>query len=127
MITNFENETKDLNPQEKGVALKIAETLRKKIGKRNVVTSRVIIEGMTKHFELPFKIGGARLRKMINWIRINDVVPNLVATANGYYVAETKEELDTYIQSLEERSSAIQAVADKLKEQGKKFNQTTLI
>ena len=46
------------------------------------------------------KIRPERLRKIINFIRLNDFVPCLCSTSKGYFIAHTNEELHEYIKSL---------------------------
>jgi len=104
MITGFENLTEPLTKEEKQLAIIIVKGLKTKIGKRNAISSSKIIEAMSKYSSIP--LNGARLRKIINYIRKN-YIPRLCATSDGYYVANTKEELKEYRDSLKERIDAI--------------------
>ena len=45
------------------------------------------------------KVDGPRIRKIINHIRLNGLVPGLMATSEGYYIATTPEELDEYMKA----------------------------
>lgn len=72
------------------------------------VTNKAIIEGMKKNLGL--SISDARVRKLINHIRTKDLVPCLIATSNGYYIAETEQELKEYEESLLGREEAIRNV-----------------
>ena len=57
-----------------------------------------------------YKISEPRIRKIINYIRNNDMVPCLIANSDGYYVAQSNEEMLTYEDSLLGREEAIRAV-----------------
>ena len=66
-----------------------------------------------KELGLEFKLTQVRLRKMVNFIRCNAIVP-LIGTSNGYYVSYNKEEVAKQIQSLNERASSIMNAANGL-------------
>ena len=96
MITGFEEQTKPLTDQEREVfLLPIINGLRVKVGKEKAVTNKDIVRGLKANCDI--KIGEARVRKMINYIRNNDIIPCLIATSKGYYIAETKDEMLDYI------------------------------
>lgn len=107
MITGFEKQTYKLITEEVEMIPHLVDILQGRIGKGRAITSKEI-EG---HFEsLGFKCGGPRVRKMIHFIRVTRRVKNLIATTLGYYVAQTPQELQSYIKSLEERIDAIECV-----------------
>jgi hypothetical protein len=56
------------------------------------------------------KITGARLRKLINYIRRKDMIPCLVASSKGYYIATDNEDMRRFVTSLQQREDAIRAV-----------------
>lgn len=115
MITGFEKETAELTPYElENIVPIIVRRFVLKRGKKNIVTNKKIVEGLTK---IGIETSEARIRKVINYIRINGIVPCIVANSNGYYVADSKEEIEEYIRSLEERWKSIKAVADQLQKQ----------
>lgn len=115
MITLFEKETHVLSNEELSIAKKIVEPLSKKIGKDNAITSGEITKAIESQSGI--KVSGARLRKIINYVRTEGMVKNLLATSNGYYVAANEREKIDYIKSLRERASAISHVADCLENQ----------
>ena len=113
MITGFEEQTEPLTDMEREVFLPpIIKGLRVKIGKDKAVTNRDIVRGLKANLNI--KIGEARVRKMINHIRNNVIIPCLIATSKGYYIAETPEEVDDYIDSLYGRIEAITADAESM-------------
>ena len=116
MITGFEEQTEPLTDQEREVFLPpIIKGLRVKVGKEKAVTNKDIVRGLKANCDI--KIGDARVRKMINYIRNNDIIPCLIATSKGYYIAETKDEMLDYIDSLYGRVEAIEADALSMKRQ----------
>ena len=116
MITGFEEQTKPITDQEREVfLLPIINGLRVKVGKEKAVTNKDIVRGLKANCDI--KIGEARVRKMINYIRNNDIIPCLIATSKGYYIAETKDEMLDYIDSLYGRVEAIEADALSMKRQ----------
>ena len=116
MITGFEEQTEPLTEQEREVFLPpIIKGLRVKVGKEKAVTNKDIVRGLKANCDI--KIGEARVRKMINYIRNNDIIPCLIATSKGYYIAETKGEMLDYIDSLYGRVEAIEADALSMKRQ----------
>lgn len=115
MIKNFENETQPLTAKEQQLLPWFVKGLSDKVGKERAVTSDQIAAGMKKTFGQ--KVDGPRIRKIINHIRMNGLVPGLMATSEGYYVATTEAELNDYIESLEGRVVAIAAIMRCMKDQ----------
>ena len=108
MIKGFSNETSPLNDYELRVLLPvILAGLKDKQGKRNAVTNGYIIGRLKQQ---GYRIDAARLRKVINHIRTNDLIPGLIATSEGYFLAEDEHELMDYEDSLRGREEAIKAV-----------------
>lgn len=109
MINGFEKFTKDLNDYEKNTLLPImCKCFANHIGKENAVTNATICEKMNdKGYE---KVSEARVRKIINYIRTNNLVPRLMASGNGYYITNNSDELKDYIESLIGRKEAIEGV-----------------
>lgn len=124
MITNFEHITSELTQQE----LELIPILVKgfhKHRKENPILARDIVRMMnlylqTRNYQVTFT--EARLRKCVNYIRTNAILP-LMATSNGYYISWDSDEIYSQIQSLEERANSIKrcagglwAIMHKLKE-----------
>ncbi len=108
MIAGFNEETKPLTDYERDVLLPvIVSGLRTKHGKRNAVTNSFIIKRMNA---ASYKLDAPRLRKIINHIRTNDLIPGLIATSDGYFQAQDEDELIAYEDSLKGREDAIRAV-----------------
>ncbi len=104
MILGFEEYTIELNEEETKIAKKIAAKIELSVGKENAVTN----DRIQYYFGMnDIKIGGARVRKMIQYIRQKGLVKDLCATSNGYFVAANRKELDDYITSLKQRRNSI--------------------
>ncbi len=115
MVNNFENQTHDLTDYEHKVLLPyIVKILETKVGQKNQITSTELIKQMKLN---SFKIDPARFRKIINHIRINNVINNLVATGNGYHRATSESECRRFIESLDQRINSMIVVRDAMKYQ----------
>lgn len=112
MINGFESETCELNLDEIAICDYVVKRLRHNTGKDNAVTSKKIMSKINE--SLGVKIDGSRLRKIVNHIRRNDLLPGLVASSLGYYIETDREEILKYIQSLRQRAEAIMAVANSM-------------
>ncbi|MBV5348868.1 hypothetical protein JZU61_04330 [bacterium] len=121
MIKNFEVETAPLTEYEEKTLLPVfVRGLAKKVGKDNAVTNKHIVKTMKAAM---YKITDARVRKIINHIRIKGIVLGLIATSDGYYVATSEEELAEYEESLKGREDAIRAVRISISRQRKTLYQ----
>ena len=115
MIEGFEEHTQALTDYERDILLPvIVKGLNRKIGEDNSITSKEIIRKLT---DLGYKISGARLRKIVNHIRIKGLIKCLMASSRGYWIEDDPQKLMTYIISLEQRAESIQNVAESLKAQ----------
>jgi len=113
MINNFKQQTEDLNQYEKDELLPLfIKGLQKKIGEQNSITA-IEMENALK--QLNHKVTGARIRKIINYIRRKGLVPCLIASSKGYYIETDTNKLEDYIDSLIQRSEAINHIADCMK------------
>lgn len=107
MIKGFDQETQPLTEYELGVLLPLLiEGLQTKLGRENAVTNKHIVNALKG----AYKLNEARVRKIINHIRTNDLVPGLIATSEGYFIATTEAELLEYEESLKGREDAIREV-----------------
>lgn len=121
MIKGFDNETAPLNEYEERTLLPIIANWLKQTNKlRPIINKKATMYLNNKGY----KINEARFRKIVNAIRMRDIVSNVVATSKGYYVSSDAEEVAAYIQSLRDRAGAINAMADALVRQGSKIELT---
>ena len=115
MVTGFDKEKRPLADYELNTLVPIiTKCMANKIGEDRAVTTSTIIHRMG---DAGFKIDGARLRKVMNHIRTHNLLPGVIATSKGYFIATTREEVQSYIGSLESREAAIREVRDALKRQ----------
>lgn len=114
MIKTFEKYTEDLNDQEIKIAKSIAKGLETKIGKKNSISSKQIINAMKESRSI--SLAEPTLRKMINYIRTKKLVKGLCAHGRGYFVASSKEEITDYITSLEQRISSQMMMLNSIKQ-----------
>lgn len=122
MIEGFTKQTEKLSDYEKEVLLPVmVKCLERKVGKENAVTNAYMCVRMN---EKGYEIGEARVRKIINHIRTNNLVPRLMASSCGYYVTNDVTELKSYIASLKGREDAIRAMRSAVEEQLEELQQT---
>lgn len=108
MLPGFEDITFSLTESEMQWAVQIANGLSKRIGPENAITSDEIIKSYLEKRSV--KLTGPRIRKIVNYIRMHDMVPCLVASSKGYYVTNDPKDLQRYAASLTGRAQAIQAL-----------------
>lgn len=122
MVDCFERETAPLTEYEEQTLLPImVKCLNKHRGKERAISNRKMMEGLENS---GYVVGGsARIRKLINHIRVNGLVECLMATSNGYYITDDPWEMKRYIESLQGREDAICAVRKAMKEQLDAMNQ----
>lgn len=107
-----------LNPlteEEKILIPKIIKVLLKTSKNRPIYTNQLIkgINERKEQFGLTNNFTGSRLRKIINFLRVNKLLA-VISNKKGYYVSYDKEDIKTTIASLRERAASIQAAADGL-------------
>ena len=110
MIKNFEEYTHELTSEERIVVQTIIRRFESRKGKENIVTGEQIRDGINKNLNVNFD--GVRIRKMIQFIRTNDLIAGLIATSKGYFVAKTAEEIEDWIESLKSRENAIRTIRE---------------
>ena len=115
MITGFDKETAPLTEYEERTLLPVmVRSLAVKRGRASAVTSAYICDKLRAK---GYDINGARVRKLINHIRVKGLVPRLIATSDGYYIATDNREMAGYIDSLKGREQAIRAVREAMERQ----------
>jgi len=102
----------------------VAEDLYTRVGRLRMVTSDGIIRRIRGR---GYKIDDIRLRKIVSYIRRNDIISGLIASSKGYYIATSGSEMQDHIDSLACRESAIKTVREALEEQkDRMFNGTKI-
>lgn len=112
MIKNFENITQELNDDEMNLVPMVMKAFEK-YTINNPIKSDVIVKKINDYFEthkIKMKMTGARLRKIVNYIRTNALQP-LMATSKGYFVSNDVNVIMDQIQSLNQRAKSIRDCA----------------
>ena len=113
MINNFERETQPLTESEKELLPIIIKGLSNKVGENNAVTNKYMCKRLKEAGHS--KINEARMRKIIHFIRANSAIPCLIASSKGYYIETDAQKVLEYIESLQQRQSAIKVIEEALK------------
>jgi len=120
MLNGFSEQTKPLSDYEKNSLVpRIVTGMRKIVGRERAITNAEIVARLKKE---GYKLSEARVRKIINYIRVNGIIERLIATSEGYYIANTDQEVRDYIESLKGREEAIRAVRRRLEGQLQPIN-----
>lgn len=114
MLNGFEEITAPLTEHEKTILPVIVSGLKRKVGVHNSVTNKAICEGLKRVKNID--INEARVRKIINHIRMHNLVPGLIANSKGYYISNNPKEVKAYIESLEGRKQAIEGITKQFKQ-----------
>lgn len=115
MITNFEEITKELTEDEKKLVPIIIKGLSTKTKDNPIKAADIVIAINSKKGKLGIKLfSEPRLRKIINFIRSEGILP-VMGTSNGYYCTKDRAELQSQIESLTQRAEAIMTSANGLK------------
>ena len=115
MINGFAQQTEPLTDYERNVLLPIiCAGLSNKRGEKMAITNTAMTKAMRG---AGYQLTEARLRKIINHIRVNGTIKWLIATSKGYYIATSRQEMEDYIQSLRGREDAIRAVRMSMEQQ----------
>jgi hypothetical protein len=113
MVTNFEEVTEELTKEELEILPFIVKGFVSH-DETNPIKAPKIVIAMNCFLEeigLNIRISEPRLRKFVNYIRTNRILP-LIATHNGYFVTRDIEIIKTQVESLMERSRSIVRCAD---------------
>lgn len=114
MITNFEEHTAPLTHHEIVLMHRVVDLLRSKARKGAEICNQEISDSFAPPGQ---SLGSARIRKIINHIRLTGLVPRLLANSKGYYISNDAREVDDYIASLHQRAGAILAVEEAIQKQ----------
>ena len=113
MINDFEKITYELTDSELELVPIIIKGLSMRKGKDMAVSGTIICEKMN--------IKGARLRKIINYIRVNNLLYGLCSCGKGYYIAKDLGEIEGCIISLRQRVASQVKVLNALEGQTMMF------
>jgi hypothetical protein len=114
MLKNFENITHELTPFELECVEFLGQWFMANTGRKNMIKN----EHISKMLEAKFgkKLVPSRVRKVIQALRTNGL-PNLIASARGYFYANEVKEVENWIISLKQREAAIRTIREKAERQ----------
>tara|TARA_B100000902_G_scaffold61383_1_gene68416 strand:+ start:1038 stop:1409 length:372 start_codon:yes stop_codon:yes gene_type:complete len=95
MLKGYENITYELTDEELKLVDSIIKGLEARVGKENAVTNKEIQKAMD--------LSSARVHKIIQYIRQNNLIYGICSSGNGYYIAKNLQELDECLISLKQR------------------------
>jgi hypothetical protein len=128
MVRNFEEYTDQLTEDEAEYIMpRLVKLLALSIGKDNAIKNDHILRDINidnpivlvdlLNCKKQIKTRPARIRYMIHILRVSDTIPFLVATAVGYFISNDKEEIESYIGSIDDRLRSIYQIRRALKRQ----------
>jgi len=108
MITNFEKITRALSPEEVGVILSLTRVLSSASYRNPIKADEIVrrVNGKQEKGDQPVFFSQVKLRKLVNFIRSESILP-VIATSRGYYLSYDRDEIAMQIKSMEERADAI--------------------
>ena len=109
MINDFEDITYELTEDELNKVPLIIKGIGQRMGKDMAVSGTLICKKMN--------LKGARLGKIINYIRVNNLHYGLCSCGKGYYTASTLREIEGCITSLRQRVASQIKVLNALEKQ----------
>ena len=105
MLKGFEQHTSKMTEAEIQLAHQLIPAFKKR-NSNNPILASEICRLVNEKMNLDFKLSEVRLRRIINYYRINSILP-VLSNKNGYYVSENVNEIEECIDSLTQRAIAI--------------------
>lgn len=127
MIQTFEHITQPLTSDEYKLVNVLVRGFRHRT-KENPIKAPEIINSINRDYAkygLTKKLTEPRLRKLVNYIRSNGILP-LIATSSGYYCSINRDEINAQINSMKQRADAIINAANGLERYSANFIQSDL-
>lgn len=119
------SQLKPLTDEERNILLPKLIKVLKKTSKEKTLYAPEIIIGFNKHMKdwgFKSKFCPARLRKLINHIRLRGLLP-VISGPTGYYVTNDRDEIIAMAKSLEERAQSILSGAKGLRDYAQDIKQ----
>lgn len=108
MIKGFEEYTEPLNDYEKNTLLPvIVKGLSTKTDKDKAITNVKMVKALRDAGYS--KLSEPRIRKIINHIRVNGIIKNLVASNKGYWIEDNVYARREYAESIRQRAASMMA------------------
>lgn len=112
MINGHEEETQELSAEEILLATNLIPSFKNRT-KENPIKAKDIVSGVNKAYDLKTKFTDVRLRKIINYYRVNAIIP-IISTSKGYFVSYLDADIEAMIVSLSQRAKSISDCCDGL-------------
>lgn len=115
MVIKYEAQTHELTEDEKSI-LDLMINCFMRHNSVDPIKADVIIAKTNIHLKnqgIKYRLTAPRLRKIVNYIRVNELLP-LIAGPNGYYVCYDKDVVMDEVKSLLQRAGSIQRAAQGL-------------
>ena len=106
-MKNFEDITFKLTSDELEIVPLIVERFRNKPGISNIITNAAICRRLKARRNI--ETNEPRVRKIVQYIRLKNILPGLIATSKGYYLTSNPIDLVDWLQSMNERRDALNA------------------
>lgn len=111
----MKKEKRSLNSYDLNVLLPILKKgLEKKKGIANAVTAKEIMLGLQSN---GLKINMRNIARIINYIRLNDIIVGLMGSSAGYYITDNEQELIKYENRLLSHEASLRNVRMSMKRQ----------
>lgn len=108
MIKGFEEYTEPLTDYEKNTLLPvIVKGLSTKTDKDKAITNGKMVKALRDAGYA--KLSEPRIRKIINHIRVNGIIKNLVASNRGYWIEQNINARKEYVESIKQRAASMMA------------------
>jgi len=113
-LRNFEKITHEYSFRELNYYIPlIVSGLKTKVGIEMAISTPQIIDGIynyeVKEKGKATKIKPERIRMMVRYIVVNDLIPGLISGGKGYYIATKRNEIEDGIKSLDDRINAMES------------------
>ena len=118
-LNNYEALTHELTDDEKKLLPLVVNGLKTKIGKSKAIKNKEMLAGLQQWTGR--KVSEPRLRKIIQYIRLNGIIERLIATPKGYWISNDIEEIEAYQETALQRINQFQQGYDQMKFQLEKF------
>tara|TARA_R110002110_G_scaffold100922_17_gene256866 strand:- start:1617 stop:2021 length:405 start_codon:yes stop_codon:yes gene_type:complete len=106
MIPTFEEHTQPLSDYEKNTLLPLLiKGFKTKVGVENCITNPQICSALRK---LGYKVTQPRVRKIVFYIRNKNMIPKLIASSKGYWIATNKRQVISWLDSVNSKISALE-------------------
>ena len=123
MLDNFKEFTFELTEDEElRIVPLVIRGLKTKIGKQNAIKNKQMLAGLKG---IGIDISEARLRKVIQFIRLQGLLERLIATSSGYWISNDLQELEDYQNTNAQRLMQYQIGFEQMNYQIKKFKDET--